>query len=105
MWEQSRSTQRPIVLFLLADDLPILKRGFTGINARNYVTAALSADDGVKFVQHRMSFFRVTQFPWLAKYSLFPFSESDIRDVLAPRNMPDVITLREVSGYFNEGFK
>ena len=105
MWTGLRKT-RQVVMFLIADDLPILRSGFSGINMRPYVTTALSADDGVRFVKHRMSCFRAKHFPWLEQFPLFPFSESDIREMLTPRHSgEEIVTLRQFSVYLSEALK
>jgi hypothetical protein len=107
VWDRLRKRRR-IVMFLITDDWPVVHRGFGGsrFNVRSYLTTALSPEDAVLFVRHRMERYRNPEFVLPADNPIFPFDESNIRETVTPRGTnQELVTLRQFSIIVNEALK
>jgi len=99
------SQNRVVWQFLISSDRELYAR-LSGEGRRQitpFRTRALSANDAVAFVKHRITEFRVpapNQPPWIAAHGLYPFDEEDIRSAFAGGvllNNLDTIALRDFS--------
>jgi hypothetical protein len=85
-------------LFLISGDAEIRGKSFTNIpyKVHPFDTKELTPESAIKFVQHRIAFYRI-KLPALANYTIFPFAEENIKNAVAAKKLGETITLRTLS--------
>ena len=89
-------------LFLISGDPEIREKSFINTQYKVYPfdTKELTPESAIKFVQHRIEFYRKEKqfkLPALAKYSIFPFVAENIQKAVAAKKLGETITIRTLS--------
>ncbi len=86
-------------LFLISGDADIRGKSYLNTQFKIYPfdTKELTEETAMRFVQHRINFYRHLKLPALANHSIFPFAEDNIRKAVAAKQLGDTITIRTLN--------
>jgi hypothetical protein len=89
-------------LFLISGDPEIRGKSFLKTHYKVYPfdTKELDPETAIKFVQHRINFYRTEEelkLPALAKYGIFPFEKENIEKAVTAKKLGETITIRTLS--------
>jgi hypothetical protein len=109
------SKNRVVFLFLISSEEKLLNRNWDNFRVPIiiYDTEDLKADQAVRYIQHRLDFYRVLDEDdegkrLLPLYPMFPFDLDDIKTAMArqsDRNNQGIVTLRQLNSHLNKAMQ